>query len=63
MAKVKLLWNESTLMVHLDMHTPNLSKGTLVGETMGTPVKLVNLPSLPLFSGPDPTPKNEANYE
>ena len=30
---------------------------------MGTPVKLINLPSLPLFSGAEPTPKDEANYE
>ena len=29
----------------------------------GTPVKLINLPSLPLFSGADPTPKDEAYYE
>ena len=30
---------------------------------MGTPIKLINPPSLPLFSGADPTPKDEANYE
>ena len=63
MAKVKLLQNESTHTVHPDIHTPNPSQGTLVGGTMGTPVKLINLPSLPLFSGVDPTPKDEANYE
>ena len=30
---------------------------------MRTPVKLINLPSLPFFSGTDPTPRDEANYE
>ena len=50
-------------MVHPDIHTPNPSQGILVGGTMGTPVKLINLPRLPLFSGADPTPKDEANYE
>ena len=63
MAKVELLWNESTPTVHPDIHTPYLSQGILVGGTMGTPVKLINLASLPLFSGADPTPKDEANYE
>ena len=62
MAKAKLLWNESAPTVHLDIHTLNPSQGTLVGGTIGTPVKLINLPSLPLFSGADPTPKDEANY-
>ena len=63
MAKVGLLQNESAPTVHLDIHTPNLCQGTLVGGTMGTPIKLINPPSLPLFSGADPTPKDEANYE
>ena len=62
-AKVKLLWNESIPTVHYDIHTPNLSQGTLVGGTMGTPIKLINLSSLPLFSGADPTPKDKAKYE
>ena len=62
-AEVELLWNESTSTVHLDIHTGNPSQGTLVGGTMGTPVKLINLPSLPSFSGADPTPKDEAIYE
>ena len=30
---------------------------------MGTPIKLINPPRLPLYSGADPTPKVEANYE
>ena len=30
---------------------------------MGTHIKLINPPSLPLFSGVDPTPKDEANYK
>ena len=30
---------------------------------MGNPIKLINPPSLPLFSGADPTSKYEANYE
>ena len=63
MAKVKLLWNESAPTVCPDIYTPNSSKGTLVGETIGTPDKLINPPSLPLFSGADPTPKVETNYE
>ena len=63
MAKVKLLWNESAPSVHSNIQTPNLSQGTLVGGTMGTPIKLINPPSLPLFSGADHTPKDEANYE
>ena len=29
---VELLWNESAAMVHLDIHTPNLSQGTCGGE-------------------------------
>ena len=62
-AKVKLLQNESTPSVHSDIHTPNWSQGTLVRGTMGTPVKLINLPRLPLFSWADPPPKDEANYE
>ena len=37
-AKVELLWNEYTPTVHLDVHTPNPSQGTIVGGTMGTPV-------------------------
>ena len=61
-ATVKLLQNESAPTVCPDIHTPNPSQGTLVGGTMGTPVKLINLPSLPLFSGADPTPKDEDNY-
>ena len=63
MAKVELLQNESAPTVLLDIHTPNPFQGTLVGGTMGTPVKLINLSSLPLFSETDPTPKDEANYE
>ena len=63
MAKVELLQNESTLMACPEIHTPNLSQGTLVGGTLETPIKLVNLPSLPLFCGADPTPKYEANYK
>ena len=63
MAKVKLLQNESALSVCSDIHTPNPSQGTLVAGTMATPIKLFNPPSLPLFSGADPTPKDEANYE
>ena len=34
-----------------------------IGENYVDPVKQVNPPSLPLFSGADPTPKDEANYE
>ena len=30
---------------------------------MGTPIKLINPPSLPLFSGADPIPKDDGNYE
>ena len=30
---------------------------------MGTPIKLINSPSIPLFSGATPTSKDEANYE
>ena len=56
-AKVKFLWNESTPTVHLDIHAPNPSQGTLVGGTMGTPVKLIYLSSLPLSSGEDLDPK------
>ena len=33
------------------------------GGTMGIPIKLINPPSLHLFSGANPTPKDEANYE
>ena len=62
-AKVELLQNESAPSVHSDIQTPKPSQGTLVGGTMGTPIKLINPPSLPLFSGADPTPKDEANYE
>ena len=62
-AKVKLLWNESAPTACLDIHTANPSQGTLVGGTIGTPVKLITLPSLPLFMGADPTPRDEANYE
>ena len=39
------------------------SRGPWWGGTMGTPVKLINPPSLSLFSGADPTPKHEASYE
>ena len=63
MAEVKLLQNESAPTVCLDIHTPSQSQGTLVGGTMGTPVKLIYLPSFLLFSGADPTPKDEANCE
>ena len=60
MAKVKLLQRELAPGVHSDIQTPNQSQGTLVGGTMGTPIKMINPPSL---SGADPTPKDEANYE
>ena len=63
MAKVKLLWNEFAPTVSSDIHTQNPSQGTLVGRTMRIPIKLINPPSLPLFSGADPTLKDEANYE
>ena len=63
MAKVKLLQNQSAPSVCSDIQTPNLSQGTLVGGTMGTTIKLINPPGLPLFSGVDPTPKDEAYYE
>ena len=62
-AKVKLLQRESAPSVLSDIQTPNQSQGTLVGGTMETPIKLINPPSLPLFSGADPTPKDEVNYE
>ena len=62
-AKAELLQNETAPTVCSDIHTPNPSQGTLVGGTIGIPVKLINLPNLPLFSGADPTPKDEANYE
>ena len=29
----------------------------------GDPINLINPPSLPLFSGEDPTAKDEVNYE
>ena len=38
-AKVELLQNESAPTVPSDIHTRNLSQGTLVGGTMGTPIK------------------------
>ena len=63
MVKVESLLNESVPSVHSDIQTPNLSQGILVGETMVTSMKLINPPSLPLFLGADPTPKDEANYE
>ena len=62
-AKVKLLQRESAPSVHSDIQTPNQSQGTLVGGNMGTPIRLINPPSLPLFSGADPTPRDEAYYE
>ena len=34
-AKVKLLWNESTPSVHSDTQPPNLSQGILVEELWG----------------------------
>ena len=62
-AKVELLQRESAPSVYSEIQMPNQSQRTLVGGTMGTPIKLINPPSLPLFSGADPTPKDEANYE
>ena len=62
-AKVKLLQRESASSVLSDIQTPNQSQGTLVRGTVGSPIKLINQPSIPLFSGVDPTPKDEANYE
>ena len=62
-ANVELLWKESAPSVCSDIQTPNQSDGSLVGGTMGTPIKLINPSSLPLFSGADPTPKDEANYQ
>ena len=38
-------------------------QGTLVGGAMKPPIKLINPPSLPLFSGVDTTPKDKANYK
>ena len=61
--KVKLLQRESILSMYSAIQTPNQSEGTLVRGTVGSPIKLINPPSLPLFSGVDPTPKDEVNYE
>ena len=58
-AKVELLQRESAPSVCSDIQTPNQAQGTLVGGTMGTPIKLINPPSLPLFSGADPTPQKQ----
>ena len=54
---VELFHNESAPTVHSDIHTPNPSQGSLMGGTMGTPVKLTNPPSLPLFPGQTLHPK------
>ena len=62
-AKVEALQRVSVLSVCSDIQTPNQYQGTLVRGTSGHPVKLINPPSLPLFSGVDPTPKDEANYK
>ena len=49
--------------MHLDIHTPKICpKEPLWGKLWGHPVKLINLPSL-LFSGADPTLKDEANKQ
>ena len=60
---VKLLQREFAPSVHSDIQTLNQSQGTLVGGTMRTRIKLINPLNLPLFSGADATPKDEANYE
>ena len=62
-AKIKALQKESVPSVCSSIQTPNQSQGTLIRGTAGSPFKLINPSSLPLVSGADPTPEDEANYE
>ena len=62
-AKVKLLQRELAPSVCSDIQTSKSISRDLSRRDHGTPIKLINPPSLPLFSGADPTPKDEANYE
>ena len=61
-AKVRALKKESVLSVCLSIQTPNQSQGTLVRGTAGSPIKLINPPSLPC-SQEQTSLKDEANYE
>ena len=63
MPKVEELQKELVPSVPSSIQTPNQSQGTLVTGIVGSPIKLINPPSLPLFLEADHTPKDETIYE